>query len=553
MSCAEKQNSTQKESRRCGGQQSSGAFRWLVRATGLMAMIWFLVRVIPRPSRARYPCQRAALPLASGFVVWLLGTAGALGALGRAKRYLRKARYPLAAAMVAVAVGAVSLTLSLTDGRSALAAADPLPANQPVGVAQGIHPGRVVWVRDADAVDWSGPHTGTLWYQHTDQEVVSEMLEQALLRLTGQHTVTGAWGALFRHYNRTHGRGDVGYQVGEKVAIKTNHTLTGEADPMRMGKPWQYADGIGNSPQLTVALLEQLVTDAGVPAGQISIGDPSRIMPNFYYNAIRCHEELREVVCLTRYGSPVSGRKLVSHSDVPMVWSDPEPQRTEGLTGQDYIPTSFAEADYLINFAILKSHEMNGITLCAKNHYGSLIRNPITYNDPLGRRFYDMHQTLPVNLPGMGHYRAVVDLMGHPELGGKTVLYLVDGLIAGQDWDGRPVRWQMAPFNGDWPESIFVSQDAVAIDSVGFDFMEAEWGGTGRDSYPSMSGTTDHLREAALADSPPSGAVYDPDGDGQPLPSLGVHEHWNNAQDKQYSRNLGTGEGIELVPVVLGD
>jgi len=28
---------------------------------------------------------------------------------------------------------------------------------------------------------------------------------------------------------------------------------------------------------------------------------------------------------------------------------------------------------------------------------------------------------------------------------------------------------------------------------------------------------------------------------------LGVEEHWNNSTDKQYSRNLGTGTGIELV------
>jgi hypothetical protein len=31
--------------------------------------------------------------------------------------------------------------------------------------------------------------------------------------------------------------------------------------------------------------------------------------------------------------------------------------------------------------------------------------------------------------------------------------------------------------------------------------------------------------------------------------SLGVHEHWNNARDKQYSRNLGKKQGIELVRV----
>jgi hypothetical protein len=33
------------------------------------------------------------------------------------------------------------------------------------------------------------------------------------------------------------------------------------------------------------------------------------------------------------------------------------------------------------------------------------------------------------------------------------------------------------------------------------------------------------------------------------LSSLGVHEHWNNAQEKKYSRNLGQGQGIELVTV----
>ena len=47
---------------------------------------------------------------------------------------------------------------------------------------------------------------------------------------------------------------------------------------------------------------------------------------------------------------------------------------------------------------------------------------------------------------------------------------------------------------------------------------------------------------------PPSGFKYDPENDGTPIAeSLGVHEHWNNATDRKYSRNLGTGKGIELI------
>ena len=62
--------------------------------------------------------------------------------------------------------------------------------------------------------------------------------------------------------------------------------------------------------------------------------------------------------------------------------------------------------------------------------------------------------------------------------------------------------------------------------------------------------TDNYLHEAALADNPPSGTVYDPENDGIRLESLGVHEHWNNSTDKQYTRNLGTGEGIELTKII---
>ena len=92
---------------------------------------------------------------------------------------------------------------------------------------------------------------------------------------------------------------------------------------------------------------------------------------------------------------------------------------------------------------------------------------------------------------------------------------------------------------------MFASQDPIAIDSVVLDFLRTEGN--------IKEGTVDnYLHEGALADDPPSATVYDPEGDGTRLKSLGVHEHWNNAQEKKYSRNLGTGEGIELVAARVG-
>jgi len=101
-------------------------------------------------------------------------------------------------------------------------------------------------------------------------------------------------------------------------------------------------------------------------------------------------------------------------------------------------------------------------------------------------------------------------------------------------------------FDNDWCSSLFMSQDPVAIDSVCLDFLGDEPAslyvqrGLGLDNY---------LHEAALAYDPPSRTLYRPDG--IPLPSLGVHEHWNNPIDRQYSRNLGLDAGIELVAVRL--
>jgi uncharacterized protein (DUF362 family) len=40
---------------------------------GFAALLWFIIRVFPKPSRASYPCQRAAFPIASAFVLWVVG------------------------------------------------------------------------------------------------------------------------------------------------------------------------------------------------------------------------------------------------------------------------------------------------------------------------------------------------------------------------------------------------------------------------------------------------------------------------------------------------
>jgi len=507
--------------------------KYIFPIAGLMSLIWFLVRVIPKPSRATYPCQRAALPLASGFVVWILGLAGSTLAVKKAKTSLSSRQYVIACVCIAMAAASIWLTIAATGDKPALA--DSQPVNQPMGVAKGIYPGRVIWVHDPEATDWKGPGDGHPWEgSHTNQAAVCRMMSRAICELTGQASDAAAWDRLFRYLNKTRGKGDASYKPGEKIAIKVNF----------VGFIWTHGgvnkdtynlestiDYMNTSPQMLVALLRQLVSTVGVKEADIAICDSLAYFANEYYDII--HKEFPNVVCMDHAGK--FGRIQMKQSAVPLYWSC----RPQGCK-QDYVPEVFAEADYLINFANLKAHTGTGVTLCGKNHFGSLVRWPAE------KGYYDMHTSSFSKETGI--YRDQVDLLGHAHIGGKTVLYLFDGLYCGvhpTDMNKGPRRWKLPPFNDDWTSSLLASQDPVAIDSVGFDFLYAEY------DRARESGVDDYLHEAARADNPPSGTFYDPDhpDNVKRLPSLGVHEHWNNPQEKKYSRNLGMGKGIELVAV----
>ena len=104
------------------------------------------------------------------------------------------------------------------------------------------------------------------------------MMSGAIRRLTGKAGDREAWDALIRHFNQTHGNGNVGYRKGEKVTIKVNMVgciVGGE----RSVDPESYdmvrrLDYMNTSPQMILALLRQLVGVAGVNQQDISVGDP---------------------------------------------------------------------------------------------------------------------------------------------------------------------------------------------------------------------------------------------------------------------------------------
>ncbi|MGD1044632.1 MAG: FlgD immunoglobulin-like domain containing protein, partial [Bacteroidota bacterium] len=215
----------------------------------------------------------------------------------------------------------------------------------------------------------------------------------------------------------------------------------------------------------------------------------------------------------------------------------------------------FETADYVLNIPQLKGHQRAGVTMFAKNHLGSQLPdadgNAGYLHMGLVRPYgVENPDTSTLRRFDYGMYRSQVDFMMHKLLSGKNLIYIMDALW-GTDWElDVPLKWKMQPFNNQYSSSIFVSLDPVAIESVGYDFLRSEFTvESGKDPSVQMPGVDDYLHQAADSNNWPVGIKYDPNNTGVHVYSLGTHEHWNNATERKYSRNLDpvNGTGIELI------
>lgn len=542
---------------------------------GIASTAWFLIRVIPKPGRAGYPCMRAAAPFMSSFMIWLIGISVSTIFFKKSIDQLRKARIPLAILLLMAAFVSVTFTATSRINRASASAfqatADDYPANEPHGEAKGIFPGRVVWYWNPDATNEASTMTvngdgivdssDDVYYlpKNNNEAVIDDMFDKMMLRLTGSTSIAGAWDSVFRYHNRTVNQVDAGYSASEKIYIKTNNQGIGLTFPMyadlsqKDNKVWGSfpIHMTATSPYSILAALKHLVNEAGIPQDNIFIGDPHNNFNNIYYNIIR--DEFADVHIIGVNANAVTncetfGRTLSVKGTTDEVYYSDKGVMIDG--GSDKFYQQLIDADYIINIAPLKSHVRGGITLFCKSHFGSHTRNDAEHLHP---GLVAPEGDSPENA-GYGKYRVLTDFMGHKNLGGKRIISILDGLWGGPPHElHAPRKWDMAPFNGDWTSSLFVSIDPVAISSVAHDFLRTEYSVAdwGDEAYPNILGVDDHLHQAADSLFWPEGITYDPENDGTPIGSLGTHEHWNSATEMLYSRNLDSigGKGIELVSI----
>ncbi|MDE5872217.1 MAG: DUF362 domain-containing protein [Muribaculaceae bacterium] len=377
--------------------------------------------------------------------------------------------------------------------------------NDPVGEGRGIHPGRVAWIHSPGVAKWDGK-TG-LWVEDrwNDQTMADAMIPEAVMTLTGEDNPGKAWNALFHNFNTTRGRGERGYRKGETIAVKLN-----------MNNAITHRDTIelNSSPFTTLALVRSMVEDGGVREEDIVICEPSRAITDSIY--CKVHREFPKVRFIDNIGG--DGREKCEYYPEQIVYSVDNGKMARGLA------KCIVDADYLINSALLKTHSGPGVTLTGKNWYGATDINLLWRRNAHNNISQDKRNGKP-------GYKTFVDFMAHKDLGQKTLLFLIDGTYGSRDVNGAPnPKWMKEPFCGDWACSIIASQDEVACDAVAMDIIIGEW-----PEFGSLNFCDEYLREAASLPDAPSGTVYMQDGKPLERP-LGLLEHWNNPQDRKYTK-----------------
>ena len=378
-----------------------------------------------------------------------------------------------------------------------------LGVNKPIGEGRGIHPGRVAWIHSPGVATWDG-HTG-LWVEDhwNDQQKADAMITEAVMQLTGETNAQKGWQALFKHFNKEHGKGNRGYKKGETITVKLN-----------LNNALTHRDTIelNSSPFVTLALVRSMIKDGGIREQDIILCEPSRTITDSIYNKV--HREFPQVRFIDNIGG--EGREKCEYYPDMITYSQDNGKLARGLA------KCIVDADYLINSSLLKTHVGPGVTLTSKNWYGATDIALMWQKNGHNNFSQDKRNGKPA-------YKTFVDWMSHKHLGQKTLFFLIDGTYGSRHVNGAPFpKWQKAPFNNQWCCSIIVSQDEVACDAVGMDLIISEW-----PEYGSLNYCDEYLVEAASLPNAPSGTEYKQEGKAL-TKSLGLMEHCD--KNRKYTK-----------------
>jgi len=317
-------------------------------------------------------------------------------------------------------------TSTPTETPTPTVASSPQPSVTPSGIGP-----RVVHVHSVNATNWDGSTTD--YWNYVNQDVVNTMVDQGMMALTGQATAAAAWRVLLPNY-----------QVGQGIAIKVSFNNTFYCDDVT-GK----IDSIIHPINAIINGLKLI----GVREEDIWIYDAIRSIPEHFVNGCIFNN-------IKYYDNGCHLLAGFTGDDVSSIVTFNPPEGVPVPTGE-YITDVLVRAKYLINMPILKYHNLMGVSMAFKNHFG-------TINLP-----GQLHALVGINEPYYtSNYSAFVDLYNNPNIVDKTIITICDGIFGAQGHSIGPQKWKT--FGNQVPKSLFLGTDPVAMDCVLCDFVDAE-------------------------------------------------------------------------------
>lgn len=383
---------------------------------GLLSLVWFVIRTGRKPDRIYYPCQQLAGSNAALFLSWLGAAVIGHWFYRRYKINLSWQKFARALVLFLLVIAGYKI-FKISYRQLTLAAGAICPG----GNCAIWEDPRVIAVHDNEAVASSSIESD--YYNYVDQNTINNMLDSGVLALAGSDSISQAWTQLFLN------RFSHDYQSGENIGIKVNWNNSRDD----YGSP-----GLWNPlPQITAALLRQLVNEKGISQDNIYIYDCSERRE--FYSHFTDGVWQAGFHNVHYVGNTVSSSYSVN-KESPVTGSLVDFDNDTHFCSQ--VENTF---DYIINIPLLRAHGNEfGFTLGFKNHFGSIV-------DPSHLNHYAPPETLLVPLNNSSVIRD------------KTILTLGNGLYGGRSGNITPPNVIY--------ETLFLSQDPVALDSVMLDHL----------------------------------------------------------------------------------
>lgn len=269
-----------------------------------------------------------------------------------------------------------------------------------------------------------------------DTDIVRKMLKEGIKTLTGAEK---PWAQFVK--------------PGDRVGLKIN----------TLGRPLLYTHH-----ELIKVVAEELM-DFGIKENNIIIWDrwesqmrDCDFVINTSDKGVRC------------YGTQTRDKTLSRHDKEKVFKSDFDNsrQREEGRTESYFSRIFTQECDKVINMAILKDHGLAAVTLCLKNLAYGLCDN--------NRRFHGPKHIGPF----------ISEFCAIPQVRDKVVLHMIDGLEACYDQGPCPRNPKVI-----YPQNtLWIGTDPVALDTVGFNVINAKRKEIGIPPLEESGRPTDHIK-----------------------------------------------------------